>query len=293
MAGHPPPLTALRLFATELYTLHTASSEAPAISLVAPVYNEEENLEPLYQRVIEALGHETFELLLVDDGSSDGSAARIRGLHARDPRVRGIYFARNAGQTAAMAAGIHAATAPLIATLDADLQNDPADIPKLIAALGEHGAAVGYRVKRNDTFVRRASSRIGNGVRNRLTGDQIRDTGCSLKVFRTEAVRALPFLDGMHRFLPTLLRLHGYSVVEVPVAHHPRVAGVSKYGVRNRALRALRDTFAVRWMARRLIRVEIAALDGANAAPVEEARTNRTPDMQSLTPAPRRNLAHS
>lgn len=246
------------IFAAELRDLRPELDTRPELSLVAPVFDEEPNLEPLYAKVAAALTGRRFELVLVDDGSRDGSAAVIRALHARDPRVRGVFFAANRGQTAAMAAGIHAAAGDLIATLDADLQNDPADIPRLVDALGIHDAAVGYREKRNDTWVRRVSSRVANAVRNRLTGDRIRDTGCSLKVFRAEAVRALPFFEGMHRFLPTLLRLHGFSVVEVPVSHHPRVAGKSKYGIRNRALRALRDTFAVRWMRSRLIRVHIA-----------------------------------
>jgi dolichol-phosphate mannosyltransferase len=244
--------------ANELRELRPNVEPRPELSLVAPVFDEEQNLEPLYEQVAAALAGRSFELVLVDDGSRDGSAAIIRALHERDPRVRGVFFTRNRGQTSAMAAGIHAAAGELIATLDADLQNDPADIPRLVAALGSHDAAVGYRMQRHDSWVRRTSSRIANGVRNRLTGDQIRDTGCSLKVFRADAVRALPFFEGMHRFLPTLLRMHGFSVVEVGVSHHPRIAGQSKYGIRNRALRALRDTFAVRWMRSRLIRIEIA-----------------------------------
>jgi dolichol-phosphate mannosyltransferase len=244
--------------ANEFRELRPNVEPRPELSLVAPVFDEEQNLEPLYDKVAAALAGRRFELVLVDDGSRDRSAAIIRALHERDPRVRGVFFTRNRGQTAAMAAGIHAAAGELIATLDADLQNDPADIPRLVAALDSYDAAVGYRMQRHDTWVRRMSSKIANGVRNRLTGDQIRDTGCSLKVFRADAVRALPFFEGMHRFLPTLLRMHGFTVVEVGVSHHPRVAGLSKYGIRNRALRALRDTFAVRWMRSRLIRIEIA-----------------------------------
>ena len=262
--------------ANELRELRPNIAPRPELSLVAPVFDEEQNLEPLYQQVAEALAGLSFELVLVDDGSRDRSAAIIRALHERDPRVRGVFFARNRGQTAAMAAGIHAAAGELIATLDADLQNDPADIPRLVAALGAHDAAVGYRVQRHDNWVRRMSSRVANGIRNRLTGDQIRDTGCSLKVFRADAVRALPFFEGMHRFLPTLLRMHGFSVVEVGVSHHPRVAGQSKYGIRNRALRALRDTFAVRWMRSRLIRIEIAEVH----APTGTAASQGTPECE-------------
>jgi glycosyltransferase involved in cell wall biosynthesis len=229
-----------------------------ALSLVAPVFNEEGNLRRLHQRVVEVFGHRSdWELVLVDDGSRDGSAALIRELAHADPRVTAVLFAHNCGQTAATAAGVHLSRGALIATLDADLQNDPGDLPGMIEALGEHAAVVGYRAKRRDTFVRRASSRIANGVRNWISKDQIRDTGCSLKVFRAEAVRALPLFEGMHRFLPTLLRYHGFSVLEAPVSHHPRTAGASKYGIGNRAWRAFKDLLAVRWMRSRLIRLPI------------------------------------
>ncbi len=234
------------------------------LSLVAPVYNELDNLGPLLERVRETFGGRfRWELVLVDDGSTDGSTERIGALAEEEPRVRPVYFARNCGQTSAIAAGIRAASAPLIATLDADLQNDPADLPRMITALEDHDAVVGYRVGRRDTFVRRASSRIANWIRNRLTGDSIRDTGCSLKVFRSEAIRSIPLFEGMHRFLPTLLRMHGYQVLEFPVSHHPRIHGTSKYGVRNRALRAFRDLLAVRWMRTRIVRPPIVEREAA------------------------------
>jgi glycosyltransferase involved in cell wall biosynthesis len=240
------------------------------LSLISPVYDEAPNLERLYQRVVEVLGERTnWELVLVDDGSRDGSADVIRALAARDPRVVGAFFARNCGQTAATCAGIQLARGALVATLDADMQNDPADLPAMIDLLrgGEgksgHDAVVGYRLKRNDNFVRRASSRIANSIRNWISKDEIRDTGCSLKVFRAEAIQAIPLFEGMHRFLPTLLRYHGYSVIEHPVSHHPRVAGKSKYGVMNRAFRALKDLFAVRWMRGRLIRLPIREVTDA------------------------------
>lgn len=229
-----------------------------ALSLVAPAHDEQENLAPLHARVVEVFGAgDDWELLLVDDGSRDRTADVIRGLSARDPRVVGVYFAQNRGQTAATAAGLQLARGRLIATLDADLQNDPGDLPAMIARLPGHDAVVGYRTRRRDTFVRRASSRVANAVRNAVSGDSIRDTGCSLKLFRAEAIRAIPLYEGLHRFLPTLLRYHGFSVVEHPVSHRPRVAGRSKYGVGNRAFRALRDLFAVRWMRARLLKLPI------------------------------------
>jgi len=260
-----------------------------SISLVAPVYNEVENLEDLYARVRAVMGEErTWELILVDDGSADGSPDLIRKLADRDPRVYGIFFARNCGQTSALATGIRSARGELVATLDADLQNDPADLPKLEAMLGSHDAVVGYRQKRQDNFVRRVSTKIANGVRNRLTGESIRDTGCPLKLFRTEAIRSIPLFEGMHRFFPTLLRYHGYSVVECPVSHSPRTRGVSKYGVLNRVFKSLRDLFAVRWMRSRLIRPPIAGTTPRPplSAPAAEAprdtprpsRSARVPD---------------
>ncbi|MEZ6004222.1 MAG: glycosyltransferase family 2 protein [Planctomycetota bacterium] len=230
-----------------------------ALSLVAPVYNEVENLPALYQRVLEVFGDElAWELVLVDDGSSDGSTELMRKLSREDARVRGVYFEHNCGQTAAVLGGIRAARGGLLATLDADLQNDPGDLPAMLAALADHDAVVGYRATRKDTWVRRISSKIANGVRNRLSGDNIRDTGCSLKLFRTEAIRDIALFEGMHRFLPTLLRYNGYSVIEVPVSHHPRIAGVSKYGVWNRVFKSFRDLIAVRWMRSRIIRLPLA-----------------------------------
>ena len=225
------------------------------LSLVAPAYEEEENLEKLYERVREVFGDRLrWGLVLVDDGSRDRSPELIRRLAAADPRVVGAMFARNCGQTAATAAGIQLARGRVIATIDADLQNDPGDLPAMLALLPGHDAVVGYRVKRRDNFVRRASSRIANGIRNRISGDRIRDTGCSLKVFQAEAIQSIPLFEGMHRFLPTLLRYHGFSVIEHPVGHGPRVAGRSKYGVANRAWRAFKDLIAVRWRrGRRLL----------------------------------------
>jgi len=227
------------------------------LSLVAPVHDEEENLPSLHRRIAEVFGPGSdWELVLVDDGSRDGSAAVLRRLVAEDHRVRALFFDTNRGQTTAIAAGLAAARAPVVATLDADLQNDPQDLPRMVARLLAEGvdAVVGFRQRRRDTVVRRISSRIANRIRNGISQDTIRDTGCSLKVFRAEAIAAVPLFEGMHRFLPTLLRYHGFTVVEEGVSHHPRVAGRSKYGISNRAWRAFKDLLAVRWMRGRLVR---------------------------------------
>jgi glycosyltransferase involved in cell wall biosynthesis len=236
------------------------------VSVVVPVFNERDNLDPLVRElraVLEPAGL-TGEIVLVDDGSSDGSAERIAEL-ARDSaarvRVRGVHFRRNCGQTAAFDAGFKVARGRAVVTVDADLQNDPRDIPRLLDALRESDAAVGYRARREDSWLRRVSSRIANGVRNRLSGDDIIDTGCSLKAFRRDALAELKLFTGMHRFLPTLLRIEGRRVVQVPVNHRPRMHGTSKYGVWNRVFVSFFDLLAVRWMKKRRLGYEVVRHD--------------------------------
>ena len=224
-----------------------------------PAYNERENLAPLLDEIGAALAGRDYEVIVVDDGSTDGSLDALKALQRGEPRLHYIAFERNAGQTAAFAAGFRAARAPVVITLDADLQNDPADIPLLLETMERSGATAvaGYRARRRDTPWKRLQSRIANGVRNRLNGEAIRDTGCSLKAFRADAVRALPLFAGMHRFLPTLIKMHGGTVAEVPVSHRPRRHGTTKYGMWNRVLRSLADALAVRWMQRRMLRYRV------------------------------------
>ena len=193
----------------------------------------------------------------MDDGSTDGSDAVLRGLRDADPRVRVLTFARNAGQSAAMDAGFKSARGEVVVTLDADLQNDPGDIPRLLEALPGWDAVVGVRQERKDNLVRRVSSRVANYVRNRLSDETITDTGCSLKAFRGNALRRVVLYDGMHRFLPTLLKMEGFRVREIPVGHRPRRHGESKYGIGNRLLPSFMDLLAVRWMKRRKLRYEV------------------------------------
>jgi glycosyltransferase involved in cell wall biosynthesis len=224
------------------------------LSVVIPLFNEEDNIAQLQKELASALGQVEHEIVFVDDGSKDETLARI----TRGSGVRVLEFERNTGQSAAMYAGIHAARGEIIALLDGDLQNDPADIPKLIAEI-ERGADLvcGYRAKRKDTLSKRLTSRFANFVRSRFTKDGVRDTGCTLKAMRRECREALVPFYGMHRFIPALVKGMGYRVTEIAVNHRPRVAGVSKYGFGNRALKATMDMFAVRWMLSRQIKIRI------------------------------------
>lgn len=227
----------------------------PDLSVVFPVYNEEQNVPILLDEIARALDGQgwTYEMVAVDDGSSDGSLAVLRGLKSKYPTLRVITFVKNSGQTAALDAGWRAARGRFVVSLDADLQNDPADIPKMMKELERSGSdmVIGVRVNRKDTWSRRMQSRIGNSVRNWITGDRITDTGCSLKLARREAIEPVRLFTGMHRFLPTLVRYAGFKVVEMPVNHRARQFGVSKYGAMNRAFKGLADCMAVRWMSSR------------------------------------------
>jgi glycosyltransferase involved in cell wall biosynthesis len=229
------------------------------LSLVVPVYNERESLRILVEEIGHALTGRRYEIVAVDDGTSDGSFEELKALKRDHPELHIVAFAANAGQTAAFAAGFRVARGRVIVTLDADLQNDPADIPALVAELAKSGATAvaGYRVDRRDSGWKRLQSRIANGVRNRLNRETIRDTGCSLKAFRADALRELALFNGMHRFLPTLIRMQGGSVREVPVRHRARRYGKTKYGMWNRVFRGLADALAVRWMQRRALRYRV------------------------------------
>lgn len=232
---------------------------APQVSLVIPAYNEQECIADSITEVRQVLLEtgRSFEIIVVDDGSTDGTYEVLRGLKQAAPELRALRFTHNCGQTAAMAAGFAHAHGDIVVTMDADGQNDPADIPRLIELMSEWDVVCGWRRKREDNLVRRLSSRIANAVRNRLSHETIRDTGCTLKGFRREFLARVRLFEGMHRFLPTLVRLAGARVTEMPVNHRPRLKGKTKYGVWNRLFRSLRDLFAVRWMQSRWIRYDI------------------------------------
>jgi glycosyltransferase involved in cell wall biosynthesis len=232
---------------------------APALSVVIPAYNEEPNIEACCRELVAVLAPlgRAFEIVFVDDGSTDGTFRALTALARGDTRIRVIRFRRNAGQTAALDAGFRAARGETVVTIDADLQNDPKDIPRLLRALDGADVVCGWRVDRQDPWTKRVASRVANAVRRRLTGDGVHDTGCTLKAFRREALARLHLYRGMHRFLPALLRLEGFRVTEVPVHHRPRRAGTSKYGNWSRLWAGVADLWAVRWMARRHLRYEI------------------------------------
>ncbi|MBN8710864.1 MAG: glycosyltransferase family 2 protein [Verrucomicrobia bacterium] len=222
----------------------------PDFSVVIPLYNEEDNVAILQREIGEALAGRNYELILVDDGSSDATVARID----RTPEVRVLEFEKNAGQSAAMIAGISAVRGSVIVLLDGDLQNDPKDIPRLLEEISRGADLVcGYRAKRRDTVVKKITSRVANFVRSRFVGDGVRDTGCTLKAMRRECAAALVPFKGVHRFIPALVKNAGYRIVEIPVNHRARQYGVSKYGLGNRAIKATTDMLGVRWLQSRHI----------------------------------------
>ena len=230
------------------------ASAIPAVSVVVPVFNEEENVSILQSELRAALSGLDYEIVFVDDGSTDRSAEKIEIA----PNMRILRFERNTGQSAALYAGIRAARGETIVMIDGDLQNDPADIPRLLEQISRGADLVcGYRAKRKDTITKRMTSRIANFVRSRFTKDYVRDTGCTLKAMRRECVDALVPFNGMHRFIPALIRGAGYQLVEIPVNHRPRRFGQTKYGFGSRALRATVDMFGVRWLLSRRLNYKI------------------------------------
>ncbi len=235
--------------------------EKPAVTIVVPVFNEEGNLGPLMAEISAAMnpcGH-PWDVLFVNDASTDSSLAVIKDLAASEPRVRFVSFKENRGQSAAFAAGFAAASGEIVVTIDADLQNDPADIPALLDTMAkEHvDMVIGWRKKRKDTWIKRISSRLANRIRDWWTRETVRDTGCSLKAMRTDIARRLHVFKNMHRYLPTLVKMQGGTVAEVPVNHRPRMHGVSKYGTWDRAKAGIYDLIGVRWLQDRAIRYEI------------------------------------
>jgi glycosyltransferase involved in cell wall biosynthesis len=231
----------------------------PAVSVVVPVRNEAENVGPLADEIAAALnGRRTFELIYVDDGSTDATPAALDALKSARPWLRQLKHEVSCGQSAAVCSGVAAARAPIVATLDGDGQNDPSFIPALLAALEEGkniGLVAGQRVGRRDGAFKRLQSRIANGVRGAILRDGTRDTGCGLKAFRRDAFLALPYFDGLHRFLPALFRRDGYAIAYVDVIDRPRRHGISNYGMWDRLWVGILDLAGVWWLIRRRKRV--------------------------------------
>jgi dolichol-phosphate mannosyltransferase len=245
-----------------------------SLSVVIPVYNEAENVGPLVERLSAALASWPggAEFLFVDDGSTDATLEALKQAQENDSRLRIAHFRRNLGQTAAMAAGFQLAQGSSVVTIDGDMQNDPAEIPRLVEMLKDWDAVCGVRERRQDGAWKRLSSRIANAFRNWTTGDDIIDTGCTLKAYRRECLERLELYRGMHRFLPTLLKMRGYRVTQAPVSHYPRLHGKTNYGTWERMVKGLGDCWAVRWMKKNRIDFApelevIEKPDEASAAP--------------------------
>jgi dolichol-phosphate mannosyltransferase len=226
----------------------------PQVSVVIPVYNEAENISELQRELASALKEISHEILFVDDGSQDRTVDQIK----RTSSVRVLEFEKNAGQSAAIYAGLRAAGGNVLVLIDGDLQNDPHDIPRLLAEIDRGADLVcGYRANRKDTWFKRIQSQIANSIRSRFTKDGVRDTGCTLKAMRRECLEALVPFHGMHRFIPALIKGFGYKITEIPVNHRARLHGFSKYSFGNRALHATIDMFGVRWLLGRQIKIRV------------------------------------
>ncbi len=238
----------------------TNIQSAPALSVVVPVHNEVENIEPLIAEIMATLeGVERYEIIYINDCSRDSTLERLTSLDQKFEVLRVLTHQKRSGQSAAIRTGVKAARGDLIATLDGDGQNDPEDIPKLLKAYREQAVAdariliAGFRARRQDSFIKRLSSKIANGIRSSLLGDATPDTGCGLKIFRREDFFDLPGFDHMHRFLPALMIRNGGQVISVEVSHRPREHGKSKYGTLDRLWVGIMDLIGVLWLKRRPI----------------------------------------
>jgi dolichol-phosphate mannosyltransferase len=271
-----------------------------ALSVVIPVHNEAENVGPLAAEIHAALDDRIdFEIVFVDDASSDDTPRKLQALVQSDPRLRVLRHRTNAGQSTALLTGVRHARGALVATLDGDGQNDPSDIPTLLARWNDQqgaGAAkaplliAGWRASRRDTWIRRLSSRIANGVRRRVLGDGTPDTGCGLKLFRRDDFLALPYFDHLHRFLPALFIRHGGRVISVPVQHRPRLRGQSHYGIGNRLFVGIVDMGGVLWLRRRTRLTGVEEIDCPDSAPTAPAAagspSSATQESRTWTTSP-------
>ena len=235
------------------------------ISVLAPAYNEQECLPELCRALNETLGGigKSYEIIIVDDGSTDDSLSILKGLKGEIAQLRVLSLSPRSGQTAAMEAGFEVARGKYVVTIDADLQNDPADIPAMIELLEADKADLitGHRHKRQESRLRLFSTKVANGVRNLLLHESVADSACSLKAYKREIIPRLKLFDGLHRFLTSIARMNGFRVLEIPVSHRPRTKGKAKYGMWNRVFRSLRAAFAIRWMQRHTLIYEVKELE--------------------------------
>jgi dolichol-phosphate mannosyltransferase len=244
------------------------------LSLVVPAYNEQEVVPELLRRVEAALGAggRRFEVIIVDDGSTDQTPRLLQEAMAGRPWLRVIRLARNSGQSAAFDAGFKAARGAVIATIDADLQNDPEEIARLLPMLDQYDMITGWRSKRRDSALRRFQTRVANRIRNWISRENIEDSASSLKIYKRHCLDGIHLFTGAHRFMPTLVKMRGFTVLETPVKHSPRYAGKAKYGLRNRAWRAFIDLLGVRWMKDRALHYqasEVATNTSTSSAPMQ------------------------
>jgi glycosyltransferase involved in cell wall biosynthesis len=229
------------------------------ISVVVPVYNEEESLPILISQIAQILESlkKSYEMIFVDDGSTDGSRKILKEMVSQYPQIHILGFRKNCGETAALAAGLKEAKGDIVITIDGDLQDDPKDIPRLLGYLIDYDMVTGWREKREDPWLKRITSKIANKIRNWLSGETIQDSGCTYRAYKRECLQNLKLYKGMHRFMPTLVKMEGFRVIEIPITHHPRKFGVSKYTTWNRMWRAFVDLLAIKWMKSRYIHYEI------------------------------------
>src|SRR3954468_20392661 len=233
--------------------------DQPYLSLVIPAYNEQESIPALLSRVESALSRigKPFEVIIIDDGSTDETPRLLSDAMQSRPWLRVLRMKKNGGQSAAFEAGFEAARGEIIATIDADLQNDPEEIPRLLPLLEGYDMITGWRKDRQDTNFRRWQSRQANRLRNWITEETVQDSASSLKIYRAHAIKGIKLFRGAHRYFPTLVKLRGYTVREEPVKHSARFAGTAKYGFSNRAFVGIADLFGVRWMKSRNLRYEM------------------------------------
>ncbi len=262
-----------------------AQNVAVEISIIAPAFNEVENVGPLVGRVAEVFTPLSlpFEFILVDDCSTDGTTDALLKLAGRFAWLRIVRLEKNSGQTAAMDAGFRAARGKIWATVDADMQNDPGEIPRLMALLGPDVDMVnGWRKKRSDNALRLIQTKIANSIRNWISEENIQDSACSLKVYKRQCLDGLTLYKGMHRFFPTLVKMRGYKVIEVPVSHNPRLHGVTKYKFGSRVIRAFVDLLAVRWMKKRQLHYACRELFAPLPAPVSTPADAMKPEIAKI-----------